>query len=497
MSVMIRLSLVVIFHFNAYTECIVYNSDKTKAPIQYDAFFQLLINLDRCPETINNFKAQIEQQGFMIKPSMVANQGRNNPILGSFSFFEIVTGNGIMPGDWFFGHFTDINDGTVSLDQNPNEGKLLIELIAWDPQKQIFNFYEWIGQGDHAIWFYRGDSLDALSDNTYLYRTPPIGEKKFGERMRCSACHISGGPIMKELATPHNDWWQNSRLLPITPNIPDYDVVNLMNKLIEANDFASAVINGINKLKQSLAFIEINNGLSLQERLRPLFCETEINLLSDPAALEQSLEYIEIPGEFFVNKFFSPKSIKISQLDYYALLDQFAMSFAKSNIADADHAWLTPVKAYTDYTAIQTLINNKLIDEDFAAAILYIDFHNPYLSDERCNLLKLLPKKITPYWQQLFIENLYLSELSSARSLAEDLDAHNNLNFYSKKIADYLSEVKNTLKTSTGRISYLKKLINLRNKVYISEISQNPLGQILEPGFRIIFPKPNINKDLL
>jgi hypothetical protein len=33
-----------------------------------------------------------------------------------------------------------------------------------------------------------------------------------------------------------------------------------------------------------------------------------------------------------------------------------------------------------------------------------------------------------------------------------------------------------------------KKLLKVRKDVSLSEISQNPLGQILEPGFRLIFP---------
>lgn len=54
---------------------------------------------------------------------------------------------------------------------------------------------------------------DALLDNTYLYRTPPAGQSKFGSRMRCSACHVSGAPIMKEQDAPHNDWWMKDHQL--------------------------------------------------------------------------------------------------------------------------------------------------------------------------------------------------------------------------------------------------------------------------------------------
>jgi hypothetical protein len=486
----IVLLLLTLLSFTAHTECQVYKSDKTKVEPQHDPFFQLLAGLNHCPDTIESLRDKMIEHGFVVRPAMVANRGRNNPTLGSFSFFEMVTGNNVMPGDWFFGHFTDMHYGLVSLDQSLAHGKLLIELLVWDSQKQIFNFYEWRGDNGRAIWFYRGDSIDILADNAYLYRNVPPGEKKFGDRMRCSACHISGGPIMKELASPYNDWWSSSRILPLSPNMPDNDVTVLMSQLIGAEEFASAVKSGIDKLEQSLIYRRVKSELSLQERLRPLFCETEINLLSDSSVTEQSVEYIEIPGEFFVSKFFSSRSFKMPMMDYLNLLDQFLMNFPETHLADADHTWLTPVKGYSDYRAIEILINEGLIDEYFAAAVLYIDVGNPNLSEQRCDLLNYVPKQVSSKWQEEFIDNLYNSDNGSAHALAENLIDHHSRSYYTQKVATYLNGIENQLKTVFGRTTHFQRLIDLRKKVYQSEISQNPRGQIFEPGFRLIFPEP-------
>ena len=75
----------------------------------------------------------------------------------------------------------------------------MVELIAWDGDKQVFNFYEMIGDGRQGKWFYRGDSLDIQADVKFLHRQTGSGDPRFGSNLRCSGCHTAGGPIMKEL----------------------------------------------------------------------------------------------------------------------------------------------------------------------------------------------------------------------------------------------------------------------------------------------------------
>jgi hypothetical protein len=117
-------------------------------------------------------------------------------------------------GDLLFGHFTNVTRDKRLVS---NKEDLVIELIAWDPGRQFYNFYELV-DGD---WFYRGDSKDILDDVQLLHRQRDASIKPFGTRLRCSGCHINGGLLQKELALPHNDWFTRDRQLPLGTLKPD------------------------------------------------------------------------------------------------------------------------------------------------------------------------------------------------------------------------------------------------------------------------------------
>ncbi|AGN15086.1 rod shape-determining protein [Legionella pneumophila] len=58
-----------------------------------------------------------------------------------------------------------------------------------------------------------------------------------------------------------------------------------------------------------------------------------------------------------------------------------------------------------------------------------------------------------------------------------------------KKIKIYEYFLNQSISTRSGLRKHFQHLIELRKAVFRSELSQNPLGQILEPGFRVIFPE--------
>lgn len=164
-------SLIFVGAADVKAACIVRNSNGQPTSAKDDPLFSVLQNADSCPENVQSPKAAINQTGLNSQPYMVAKRGINNPAVGSFSFFEQVSGtnpllkNAIGAGEFFFGHFTAAENNQVIADQEPSKGKLLVELIAWDHLKNLFNFYELIGTGNGAQWFYRGDSVDILTDN--------------------------------------------------------------------------------------------------------------------------------------------------------------------------------------------------------------------------------------------------------------------------------------------------------------------------------------------
>jgi len=480
----------VLFCFYANAECLVKNSDGTRLSFKDDALFVLLKEAQVCPQNVQSLRLRLIEQAYLLKTTMVANRGRANPKQGSFSFFEEASSQHVESGELFFGHFSGAENGIIELLQTPFLNNLLVEVIAWDKTQQIFNFYELIGQGAGVQWFYRGNSLDALADNRYLYRDPPKDSPKFGGRMRCSACHLSGEPIMKELMFPNNDWQTTNRLLILEPNRPSFEFSDLLANVVDSSELSVGIINGIERLERSLIYQSAKQSLSLQEQLRPIFCETEINLESDLFPLEEmSYDTIQIPSAFFVNSFLATENIMLSKVAYGDLLKEFSLQFPETNQSDADHAWLVPVKGYSDSRAVYALVNRGVVDEKFVAAVYSIDLENPLLSEKRCALLKLLGDEISTNWKKEFLRNLEESPLPEAKELWQHLTIPMRTKGYFQAQAEsYLKELAAKFHEQEVQKAYFQKLLRVREQVFHSEISQNPRGQILEPGFRVIFP---------
>jgi hypothetical protein len=483
MKILLTLILVFLGYSHvSFASCQIKNSNGAMTSAKADALYLLLQQSPTCPESVQALKILFKNAGNSTRPSMVANRGIHNSNLGSFSVFEEVGEE----GELFFGHFTDVVNGTLILDQKPAPRKLMVELIAWDSQKNMFNFYELIGTSTGGQWFYRGDSADILQDNANLYLN--AGAPQFGKTLRCSACHTSGGPIMKEISFPYNDWWTKARPLDFGQNRLSTEVSQIVSELIGAEDFSQSVKKGIQKLENSSEFKKIKAHKPLQVQLRPLFCEMEINLESDLAPLMSGLANIQVPTASVVNPFFSQSSLEIFKSDYEVLLNLFNMNFPETENKDADHAWLVPVKGYSDLLAVQSLIQENVITAEFAADVLAVDMQNPLFSAKRCGLLKLFPKT---GGIEGFIENLKISNLPGAEELVKNLtDPARNIKLYSELAENLLKSNQSQLRSQDGQRVLFEKLILQRKAVFESEISKNPLGQILEPGFRVIFPLP-------
>ena len=250
---------------SAMAECTIHNSAGGKPKGLNDFLSSLFSQAPSCPADVRELKTLLLTAGNTIKHAMVANRGMHNPDLGSFSFFEEVTGREINPGQFFFGHFTGIQNGTLSLEQGNAKGTLMVELIVWDKTKQFFNFYELIGIGNGSQWFYRGDSADILADNQKLFLTANQSMPKFGNRLRCSGCHLSGGPIMKEIELPHNDWWTKDRPLEFGALKFSSEVNEMVKNVLTAENFSASIKNGIETLENSGGYQSVISKLSLPE----------------------------------------------------------------------------------------------------------------------------------------------------------------------------------------------------------------------------------------
>jgi hypothetical protein len=498
--VLTRISVSMLFSFSiAHAQCVIYdNQNIPLRNIPNDPLSFILHQTGQCPSSIQALKEEMKYFDLSAHVSMVANRGKNNPSQGSFSFFESIYGKlsesyMINKGEFYLGYFTDVQNNQLILDQSPKANKLLIELIAWDRTHQIYNFYELRGLNKtETRWYFRGDSKDALLDNQYLYRDNLENTPKFGGRMRCSACHNSGGPIMKEIQFPHNDWWTNANKLKFSPNHLTPEVRWLVNGLVNSNIFSKDVKKGMNLINNSQVYQSAKRKLSLQEQLRPLFCTTEINLESNVSAEKKSK--VVIPSSYFLNPLLADIDISISHTAYLSLLKKNHMHFPETKYLDSDHAWLTPVKGYNDINAISTLIKQKIVTAHFAESVMMIDFQHPVFSASRCQLLKYLPETTT-HWEKEFMEQLAIkqaSDLNAKRLFTYLSNRHKYAHdYFNHVIMKYKNKLISLAKTKQGQQDLFQKLIELRAAVHQQELSKNPKGEILEPGFRVIFPEPS------
>ena len=362
----------------------------------------------------------------------------------------------------------------------------MIELIVWDSGKGAYNFYELVGRGGTSKWMFRGDSMDVLADMALLHRQSDPANPQFGRTLRCSGCHAGGGPIMKELAAPQNDWFTGRP--PFGGLKPDAVLAKILTGLVDANKFREAVTTGSAKLQQSAKFQNHRAGLSLQEQLRCLFCPVELNLESDRPPFDER-KNVTVPSGFLVDPRLARGTIEIDRSHYDAALIKLKTNFPGTTRPDADHAWHAPVKALSDIAAIEDLVNRKVIDDEFVADVLAVDFTNPVLSKPRCKLLRLLPATADGDWKSTFTAALKASGDPAARELLSNLiDEKRTAKFHQSEAARFLESCQAKLKSPDSVENLFRVLVQRRVEVFESEISKNPRGQILEPGFKQVFP---------
>jgi hypothetical protein len=467
-------------------------------PAPQDPIALVLAAQTRCPKDAVEFIDALKQSGARMEPTMVNFTGFHNPDSGAFFIFEIVSSDGSQPstltiqrGDLLFGHFTDV-DGK-KLVTHKSKTDLVIELIGWDPAKQFYNFYE-LNEGD---WFYRGDSKDILDDVQLLHRQRKASVEPFGTqpRLRCSGCHINGGLLQKELAPPHNDWFVRDRPLPLGTLKPDSFVKGRLADLVDADELSKVVAASARRLANSPGYRKVLAARNMEERLRPLFCPMELNIESDSEPLDDRKPALRIPSAFFVDPRLATADISVRRQDYDAALKKLKSSLPGTpGRNDADHGWLTPVKADSDIVAVDSLIEQGIVSKDFVTAVLAVDFTNPVFSETRCGLLKLVPDTGGSDFVARFQDALRGAKIPGAKDLLENLsDPARNAAFQKKQVLAFLTMCKQRAADPDAVLKWYSLLAQRRVEVSTSEISQHPEGHILEDAEpadegRIVFP---------
>jgi hypothetical protein len=461
-----------------------------------DALARLLEAQDRCPSTALDFRNLVEGSGARLETTMVNFLSFHHPNPGAFFLFEIVSGQlaglnlMVERGDLLFGHFLTSQSSRLVL----NTSDLLVEVIAWDPTKQLFNFYELVEDGgpQRASWFYRGDSRLILEDIQFLYLQRPAGQRPFREQLRCSGCHVNGGLLQKELTAPHNDWWMKAHPLPLGNLALDASVTKIFQNLVDANALTTLVQAASRRLAASPAYRQALQSRTMQEQLRPLFCPVEVNIESDRNPFDEHKPEVHIPTGFFADPRLGTVSVAIPRRNYEQALQEHRSHMPKlpePGRADADHAWLAPVKAHSDIVMTEALVEMGGVDNEFVIDVLAVDFTNPLFSAARCGLLTLVPTAGGADFLPRFQAALTTSAAPAAKQLLENLtDPKRDTHFHRQQVHGYLEACQQRASQPEAALQWFGVLAQRRAEIDQLELSRHQQGHILESPGRVVFP---------
>jgi hypothetical protein len=315
------------------------------------------------------------------------------------------------------------SDGILStlLSGNPGTKTGFLQVIAWDPQKKKFNYYE---LNSEKNWSWAGDSSHA--------RQP----KFMGQG--CFDCHHNGSVIMKELKSPWNNWTSMKATIDLSflPEMVAKDP-NL-SQLIGAEKLESDIEGGVSQYYSAWLDSHISEDLKtvteVPELLRHLTTTTSVNFESNIPNKTQTNPNIVPPRNFFLFNDALTKVVGDGFGDGYKFPDTFGFDTNKfkqiignkgfvlrqcDRIIDTNkcqpntldyeqkgttfNPFFVPVASNEDTVVIQNLINFvvnrnnqrkniQFITDKFAAAILMVDFQNPVFSPVRSSLQTYVDK---------------------------------------------------------------------------------------------------------
>jgi hypothetical protein len=293
-----------------------------------------------------------------------------------------------------------------------------IEAWGWDNVRSRYNYYKL--DGTPPTWKFRGssDGADQLDTDQ--------------RRARCMACHINGGPVMKELPFPWNNWHSFRNPVPYLTQtgLGHWKLAesarfrDLKGAETLETDFILPSIRQFNGRRFSAAIRTASGGeqevVDAARLLKPLFRTTEYNVISAgqfsglhpiPKSGTGPSEKIAVPETFFLNANLLagggipqyrgvgvPQARQFSSLllieraEYRALVSQ-PKTVLGGLAGDTNFAWFVPESSHIDNQMVDVLIRRGVVTPEFAAAALAVDLENPVFSDRRSRLLAIVPQQ--------------------------------------------------------------------------------------------------------
>jgi len=391
-----------------------------------------------------------------------------------------------------------------------------IEVMSWDPVNGTYNYYKLEGTN----WRFRNHSTDINS----------ASEVQLADS--CLACHVNGGPVMKEFTFPWNHWHGLSNTFLATylaSGTQSWPVANadfLGRRLTGAQVLEATVQSSIKRFINALNAQQTNTDddgeitiTNLRALLDSLFQPTELNLgssnvksgLDGGGLTVRSVGRMNIPDSFFVNIFqmrdidlplfegqglvtevFTPGDLGFTVDEYEALLTGSGVDTACMPGRDTLFAWFGPEPSEFDRRMVERLQKSGVVDKGFVAAVLAVDVEEPLFSDARASLLRHVPKSISAPSRALLADVLRAAviaslEATATRSAVEEdflmlLRSANPVTELNTRVQNYISRTQTLLADPTTRDAHLRDLFNrlLRNRqTFRSNAVSRPLNEFL------------------
>jgi hypothetical protein len=281
-----------------------------------------------------------------------------------------------------------------------------------------------------------------------------------------------------------------SRPLPLGSLKPDSVVAKILQDLVDADELTKLVQTTSRRLYASPEHRKARQSRTMQEQLRPLFCPVEVNIESDGEPFDDHKASVQIPAGFFADPRLGAEPVAVPRNNYDQALQKLRSSMPGApGRTDADHAWLLPVKANSDVLMAEALVEAGVIDNEFVADVLAVDFTSPLFSPARCGLLKQVPSEGGPDFLARFEASLRASTDPAAKVLLENLtDPKRDAAFHRQQVRGYLDACQKRAPKPEASTEWLGLLVQRRAEIDKLEVSKHPQGHILESPSRFVFP---------
>jgi hypothetical protein len=315
----------------------------------------------------------------------------------------------------------------VSVLGDPESGlsQTFVEAMAFSKAKSAFVYYQMNG----GRWALKGDGTQIVP-----------GEQK----VECAACHTSGGPNMKELQLPWNNWNSFTFSMP-NPSGQAKDFEALYSRKGGAESLEGIIVNGDKlwaKARVDAVLGGKRKGESVKSLLRQAMCDVgEPNIISNKSKNGARFNGVtppsslNVPPSMLVTQLFSSSgevgyssligmslgklgSISLKGADYLAAINSAGQS-VDGKKGDTIFGMFVPERGFQDNMVVEELIRRSLLTKDTATDLLMTDFTLPMFSTMRCALADTAPdsgadaEAIRTAW----IQNLGSSNLAGAAEL--------------------------------------------------------------------------------